>query len=82
MMDDFKAVFDKTYPTDTRMPFQGAWPIDFWALEATAFANPEMWWGHDVACKCGAEPAMSYKGEYLCRQHFRPEAIPTEDPRE
>jgi hypothetical protein len=67
--EDFKTVFDKNYPIETRMPYQGAWPIDFWALEETAFTkNPELWWGHETACACGNEPAMSYREIYYCKK--------------
>lgn len=77
---DFLALFKSTYPTDCRMPFQGAWPIDLWALEETAFTYVlapaggfefTLWWRHDVKCSCGNEPEMSYQGVYYCRKCFK-----------
>lgn len=76
--DSFKAVFDKTYPLmvdgePLRMPFQGAWPIDFWQLENTAFMeNPHLWWPGEPECAfegCHGEAALSCNGVYLCRNH-------------
>jgi hypothetical protein len=60
-------IFNSTYPRETRMPYQGAWPIDLWALEATAFCEgPNLWWGHEALCACGREAGASYKQRYFC----------------
>ena len=79
--DDFKVEFDATYPVidkatgePARMPFQGAWPIDFWALENTAFMeNPHLWWPGEPECAvegCHGEAAVSCNGVYLCKHHL------------
>ena len=75
----FAEVFRETYPLiaedgePARMPFQGAWPIDFWHLEATAFCDPPsgLWWDDRAVCACGKEAQMFYQGQYFCRTCFR-----------
>jgi hypothetical protein len=74
--EDMRLTFKETYPEGCAMPFQGAWPIDIWALEATISDHPELWWKEGLECACGNEAAMSYMGKYLCHNCFRPLAAP------
>ena len=76
----FRKLFHETYPIidkdgePLRMPFQGAWPIDLWKLEATISEHPELWWGLDLSCEispgCQGEVAGSYLGKHRCRAHL------------